>query len=55
MKNKIAYGTRYTDQLGVIVVLACVDGYVMARRPGAIPFVLPVKLFLKRYPLEVPS
>lgn len=33
----------------VRVLCACVDGYIVARRPRAVPFLLPQKEFAKRY------
>lgn len=36
---------RAKDDLSVIRYLAHADGYVMCRRPGAVPFVLSAKIW----------
>jgi hypothetical protein len=39
----------YMNSLGHVRIMACVQGYVMARRPGAMPFVLFWRDFLSKY------
>jgi len=48
-------GERYTDGIGPIVIMAVVDGYVMARRLKCIPFVYPARQFLQAYKREEKS
>ena len=43
----IAAGDRRYDESGPIVAMAVAKGYVMARRPKCVPFVLSVKAWFK--------
>lgn len=56
--EKIAAGSKWTDEAAAFApgtrlervrVLAFAEGYVMARRTGCAPFVMPVKDFLRRF------
>ncbi len=49
MKEEVSRGDTITDYLSKIIILAVADGYVMCRRPGAIPFIKSVKEWNRLY------
>lgn len=49
MSNEIKRGDVYFDDIGCVAVMAFVDGYVVARRKGCIPFVKSKKEFLLKF------
>lgn len=42
-------GDQYKDELGPVTVMTTAKGYVMCRRPGAMPFVLSFEEWHQRY------
>lgn len=49
VSNEIKRGDVYFDDIGCVAVMAFVDGYVVARRKGCIPFVKSKKEFLLKF------
>ena len=47
--SEITKGDKYKDKHGNVIVMAYVDGYVMAKRPKCMPFVKSRKEFLKSF------
>ena len=47
--TEIKKGDKYKDKHGALIVMAYVDGHVMAKRPKCMPFVKSRKEFLKSY------
>lgn len=47
--KEIVRGDKYLDKHGIVVVMAYVDGYVVAKRPRCHPFVKTRKLFLSEF------
>jgi hypothetical protein len=47
--DKPKRGEVYADHIGIVRVMTVADGYVMARRPRAYPFVRSVKDFNREF------
>jgi hypothetical protein len=45
----IQYGDKWRDKFGPVKILACVDNYVMVRRPRAAPFVVSIRKFAQDF------
>ena len=41
-------GDDFVDADGVIYCMGVIDGYVMCRRPGCMPFVIPIKEWITK-------
>lgn len=46
---KICVGDKWMDGHGVVRVMAIVEGYVLARRPRCMPFVLSQREFREKF------
>jgi hypothetical protein len=48
--------SHWQDEHGLVVVMAVVDGWIMARRLGCVPFTEPLKSWHRRFkPAALPA